>query len=188
MARRSASRLRPTTGAIQLDLLRKADIALYRAKGHGRSAMRFFEPEMDAHVRERDYIEREMRNAIEAGEIVPYYQPLVDLKSGRIHEFEALARWTHPELGSMSPDRFIPIAEDCGLIGPLTDALLARACADAGEWPTGIQLAFNISPVLLRDPGFGLRIMTLLGRTGFLAESAGAGDRRKRSGPRPQKR
>jgi diguanylate cyclase (GGDEF)-like protein len=159
--------LTPDDGRNPTDLLRKADIALYRAKGQGRSAMRFFEPEMDAHVRERDYIEREMRSAIEAGEIVPHYQPLVDLKTGRIQEFEALARWTHPELGSMSPDRFIPIAEDCGLIGPLTDALLERACTDAVRWPAGIQLAFNISPVLLRDPGFGLRIMSLLGRTGF---------------------
>ena len=159
--------LTPEDGNDPAELLRKADIALYRAKGQGRSAMRFFEQDMDAHVRERDHIEREMRLAIEAGAIAPFYQPLVDLKSGRIQEFEALARWTHAELGEMSPDRFIPIAEDCGLIGPLTDILLARACADAVTWPADVQLAFNVSPVLLRDPGFGLRVMSLLARTGL---------------------
>jgi diguanylate cyclase (GGDEF)-like protein len=159
--------LTPEDGSDPAELLRKADIALYRAKGQGRSAMRFFEEEMDAHVRERDHLEREMRSAIGAGAITPFYQPLVDLKTGRIQEFEALARWTHPDLGEISPDRFIPIAEDCGLIAPLTDLLLARACADAATWPTDVQLAFNVSPVLLRDPGFGLRVMSLLGRTGL---------------------
>jgi diguanylate cyclase (GGDEF)-like protein len=159
--------LTPQDGTEPAELMRKADIALYRAKGQGRSAMRFFESEMDASVRERDHIERELRRALAEGEIEPHYQPLVDLKSGRVREFEALARWTHPQLGSISPTRFIPIAEDCGLIAPLTDALLTRACTDAAAWPSDILLAFNISPVLLHDPGFSLRLMAVLGRTGF---------------------
>jgi len=159
--------LSPQDGKDTAELLRKADIALYRAKEQGRSAMRFFEPEMDAHVRERDDLERALREAITADAIVPKYQPLIDLKSGKVHEFEALARWSDPVLGEVKPERFIPIAEDAGLIGALTDALLTRACADALKWPPDVQLAFNISPVLLRDPGFGLRLLALLGRTGL---------------------
>jgi diguanylate cyclase (GGDEF)-like protein len=159
--------LTPQDGADPAELLRKADIALYRAKGLGRSAMRFFEEEMDVHARERDHMERELRKAVEAELIVPFYQPLVDLKSGRVQEFEALARWIHPQMGPIEPTRFIPLAEDCGLIAALTDTLLTRACSDAADWPAGVSLAFNISPVLLHDPGFPLRIMGVLGRSGL---------------------
>ena len=157
----------PQDGTDPAEILRKADIALYRGKGQGRSAMRFFEAEMDAHVQERDHMERELRRAVTTGEISPYYQPLVDLKTGQVQEFEALARWVHPELGVVEPARFIPLAEDTGLIGELTDTLLAQACAEAATWPADVKLAFNISPVLLHDPGFALRIVGLLGRTGL---------------------
>ncbi len=159
--------LTPQDGGDAAELMRKADLALYRGKGQGRSAMRFFEPEMDAQVRERDHMERELRKALAEGAIRPFYQPLVDLATGRIQAFEALARWTHAEMGEISPTRFIPIAEDTGLIGPLTDAILSQALADAKAWPADVELAFNISPVLLRDVGFGLRLMSALGRTGF---------------------
>ena len=157
--------LTPQDGSDSAELLRKADIALYRAKGQGRSAMAFFEAEMDVHIRERDMLERELRAALEAGAIQPFYQPLVDLKSGAIRGFEALARWT--DRIDIAPERFIPIAEDSGLIGAMTDALLAQACADALTWPAGLELAFNVSPVLLRDATFGLRLLALLGRSGF---------------------
>jgi len=157
----------PQDGADPAEILRKADIALYRAKGQGRSALRFFEAEMDAHVQERDYLERELRRALEDGQVTIFFQPLVDLKTGRVQEFEALARWTHPDLGVVEPARFIPLAEDMGLIGELTDRLLAQACAEAATWPADVKLAFNISPVLLHDPGFALRIIGLLGRTGL---------------------
>jgi diguanylate cyclase (GGDEF)-like protein len=159
--------LTPQDGTDPAELMRKADVALYRAKGLGRSAMRFFEPEMDVHARERDHMERELRQAVDAELIAPFYQPLVDLKTGRVQEFEALARWTHPQMGSIEPSRFIPLAEDCGLIARLTDMLFARACDDAIEWPADVTLAFNISPVLLHDPGFPLRIMAALGRSGL---------------------
>ena len=159
--------LTPQNGNDTFELLRKADIALYRAKLQAGSAMCFFEEEMDVHVRERDQLERELKNAIEDHTIVPFYQPLVDLVTGRIRGFEALARWTHPRLGEIGPERFIPIAEDSGLIGPLTDQLLVRACADASGWPGDVELAVNVSPVLLRDPGFGLKVIGILGRAGF---------------------
>ncbi|MEI9964281.1 MAG: EAL domain-containing protein [Caulobacteraceae bacterium] len=146
------------------EVMRRADIALYRAKGEGRFALRFFEPEMDASVRERDRIECELRLAMDAGDIQPFYQPIVDLKTGAIIGFEALARWTHAELGVIDPSRFIPIAEDCGLIGELTDQLLERACRDAAAWTAPVVLSFNISPVQLRDQSLGLRILGVLAR------------------------
>ncbi|MEI9984055.1 MAG: EAL domain-containing protein [Aliidongia sp.] len=159
--------LAPQDGNDPVELLRKADIALYRAKDQGRSALRFFEPEMDVKVQERDLLERELRSAISAGEIHPFYQPLIDLKSGRIRGFEALARWTGTNLKAIGPDRFIPIAEDSGLIGQLTDVLLERACTDGQDWPDGLDLAFNVSPILLRDSSFCLRVLAILDRTGF---------------------
>ncbi len=158
--------LDPEDGEDPAELVRKADIALYRAKGLGRSAMSFFEPDMDAHIRERDGLERELRAALAAGLIEPWYQPLIDLKTGNIRGFEALARWNRPE-GEIGPERFIPLAEDCGLIGPLTDFLLSKACAQAAAWPHGLELAFNVSPVLLRDAAFGLRVLERLNRSGL---------------------
>ncbi len=162
--------LTPQNGSSPSELLRKADIALYRAKAQGSSAMRFFEPQMDVHVRERNRLERELRAAIEAGEVLTFYQPLVDLKSGRIRAFEALARWTHPQLGEIVPERFISIAEDTGQIARLTDVLLKSACSEATAWPPEVVLAFNISPVLMRDSGLALRIMEVLESVGLPAE------------------
>ena len=118
----------PQDGQTIEEVLRKADIALYRAKAEGVSASRFFEPEMDAHIRERDLIERDLRNAIEAGTVEAHFQPLIDLQTKRISGFEALARWTHPTIGEMPPERFIPIAESCGLINKLTPAAAAAGC------------------------------------------------------------
>ena len=159
--------LSPQDGTDAGQLMRKADIALYRAKGENRSALRFFEEEMDLRLRERDRLERDPRAAIGTSALRPYYQPLVDLKTGRIEGFEALARWTHAELGEIEPDRFIPIADDCGLIGALTDSLLRQACHDAMTWPSDVTLSFNISPVQLKDRTLGLRLLAILGETGL---------------------
>jgi diguanylate cyclase (GGDEF)-like protein len=111
----------PDDGTEHDELVRRADLALCRAKAEGQSTIRFFEPEMDAHVEQRMRIERELRNALAAKTIVPYYQPLVSLAENRIIGFEALARWESEELGVISPLVFIPIAEECGLIGELGD-------------------------------------------------------------------
>ncbi|MBX9825471.1 MAG: EAL domain-containing protein [Xanthobacteraceae bacterium] len=157
----------PQDASDRTELLRKADIALYRAKAGGFSASRFFEPEMDARVLERDLIERELRHALNAGAIEPHFQPLIDLHSNRIAGFEALARWTHPALGELEPDRFIPIAESCGLINELTDHLLRKAAAAACEWPDDVILSFNISPTQIKDHTLGLRILAILGDTGL---------------------
>jgi diguanylate cyclase (GGDEF)-like protein len=157
----------PSDGVNRDELVRRADRALGRAKGDGRSAVRFFEPEMDTHVERRILIERELRSAITADIIEPHYQPLVSLKDDRIIGFEALARWNNRTLGTIPPDVFIPIAEETGLINALGDQLFRRACFDAGAWPETLTLAFNVSPIQLRDPTLGLRILSILGQTGF---------------------
>jgi diguanylate cyclase (GGDEF)-like protein len=157
----------PDDGSDHDELVRRADLALYRAKAEGQSTVRFFEQEMDAHVEHRMRIERELRNALAAQTIVPYYQPLVSMSENRIIGFEALARWQSEELGVIAPGVFIPIAEECGLIGELGDQLLRRACMDAATWTADIKLAFNISPIQLRNASLGLRILTILGNTGF---------------------
>jgi diguanylate cyclase (GGDEF)-like protein len=157
----------PNDGVNADDLVRRADRALYRAKAAGRSTVRFFELEMDAHVERRIQIERDLRNAIASNGIVPYYQPLVSLEANGIIGFEALARWENGDSGFVPPDVFIPIAEETGLINGLSDQLFRRACLDAQAWPATFVLAFNVSPVQLRDPTLGLRLLTLLGQTGF---------------------
>jgi diguanylate cyclase (GGDEF)-like protein len=157
----------PNDGTEPDDLLRRADRALYRAKGAGRSMVRFFEPEMDAFVERRIQIERELRSAIATDTIVPHYQPIVSLDGNRIIGFEALARWEDRTLGNIVPDVFIPIAEETGLINVLGDQLLRRACFDAHAWPADFVLAFNISPVQLRNTMLGPRILAILAETGF---------------------
>jgi diguanylate cyclase (GGDEF)-like protein len=157
----------PNDGIDPDELVRRADRALYRAKAAGRSSVRFFKPEMDAHVERRIQIERELRSAIASEVVVPHYQPLVALDGNRIIGFEALARWESRDFGYMPPDVFIPIAEETGLINVLGDQLLRRACLDANAWPANFVLAFNVSPVQLCDPTLGLRILSILGQTGF---------------------
>ena len=158
----------PDDGTETDELLRRADRALYRAKADGRSRIRYFEPNMDAHVERRVLIEREMRAVLERGKIiVPHYQPIVSLDGNGIIGFEALARWQHPELGALPPAVFIPIAEESGMIGALSDDLLRQACKVARHWPKELTLSFNISPIQLRDRTLGLRILAILGETGF---------------------
>ncbi|WFU54732.1 EAL domain-containing protein [Bradyrhizobium pachyrhizi] len=157
----------PLDGVNLHDLVRRADRALYRAQGDGRSRVRFFEPDMDMHVERRIQIERELRSAIAADIIELHYQPLVSLESNLIIGFEALARWENRTLGQIPPDVFIPIAEETGLINALGDQLFRRACFDANAWPKTFSLAFNISPVQLRDSALGERILSILEQTGI---------------------
>ncbi len=174
----------PDDGTKPDELVRRADLALYRAKAEGRSFTRFFEPAMDAHVERRTAIERELRAAVAAHAIEVHYQPLVHLDGDRIIGFEALARWVSPTLGNVFPSVFIAVAEECGLIHRLGDQLLRAACYEAKNWPADFTLAFNISPVQLRDPTFGLRTFGILGETGLpparleleITESAIVGD------------
>src|ERR1700722_366896 len=157
----------PSDGTDSELLVQRADRALYRAKAEGRSCIRFFEPEMDAHVERRVAIENELRAAVAAKIIVPYYQPVVELKSKRVVGFEALARWKSNKFGWIAPDLFITVAEEIGVISDLGDQLLRQACLDARAWPPDLTLAFNISGIQLRDPTLGLRIFAILAETGL---------------------
>lgn len=157
----------PQDGPSVEEIIRRADIALYRAKAEPNSSVHFFEEQMDIQLRERSFIEGELRQAVAAGDIQPYYQPVIDLGTGQITGFEALARWNHPRLHDVPPSRFISVAEDCGLIGVLADQLLATACRDACHWPSHTILSVNVSPVQLRDPTFGRGVLTILSETGL---------------------
>jgi diguanylate cyclase (GGDEF)-like protein len=158
----------PKDAPSDVEILRRADIALYRAKDEKpQSASRFFDAEMDARTQERDRIERDLRGAISNGDVRPHYQPLIDLATKQVVGFEALARWEHPTLGWIAPDRFIPVAESCGLMNELTEHLLRLAARDASQWPDKLTLAFNVSPSQLKERTLGLRILTILAEAGL---------------------
>jgi len=157
----------PSDGMDSEILVQRADRALYRAKAEGRSCIRFFERDMDAHVERRIAIEYELRAAVAAKIIVPYYQPVVAFEGKRVVGFEALARWRSRKLGWVAPDVFITVAEEIGIISELGDQLLRQACLDASAWPADLTLAFNISGIQLRDPTIGIRILAILAETGF---------------------
>ena len=126
-------------------LLKRADLALYRAKSDGRGAFRFFEREMDAAMQTKRALELDLRRALAEKHFEVYYQPLVQAKG--IAGFEALLRWKHPERGMISPADFIPLAEETGLIGGIGAWVLNQACADAASWPGTLKVAVNLSPV-----------------------------------------
>ena len=148
------------------ELLRCAQVALSRAR-NTHSDCCFFDPKMDAYVRERSLLERDLRAAIGSHDIRPYYQPIVDLKSRRIVSFESLARWHHPVRGLLLPDVFIPLAEELGLIERLSPQLLSEACRDAVFWPECISLSFNFSLTQLSDRNFAQNILAILSETGL---------------------
>jgi diguanylate cyclase (GGDEF)-like protein len=140
----------PVHGTKPSDLLRHADLALYKAKEAGRSTAMVFSPEMAAAVAERNELETHLRRASETSSLALHYQPIVDLETRKIISFEALMRWPHPLRGAVSPGVFIPIAEEIGLIGNLGDWAIRQACIDASGWPTEIGVAVNVSPLQFR--------------------------------------
>ncbi|MCP3389454.1 EAL domain-containing protein [Bradyrhizobium sp. CCGB12] len=154
--------LAPEHGSALDQILKNADMAMYAAKAAGRRTYRFFEPEMDAKVRERRQLEIDLRHAITHGGLEVYYQPCLSLKDDRITGCEALVRWRHPERGMVSPAEFIPIAEDTGLINEIGEWVLATACRDAASWPDDIRLAVNVSPVQFKSGTLALKIMAAL--------------------------
>ncbi len=161
--------LAPADGTEPDQLLRNADMALYRAKAEGRGAYHFFQPEMDAQMQERRRLELDLRKALVAEQFELHYQPLVDIASGEVSGFEALLRWNHPERGMVGPDVFIPVAEEIGLIVPLGDWVLRQACRDAVKWPERLTVAVNLSAVQFRNPTLALSVMSALGQSGLAA-------------------
>ncbi len=150
-------------------LLKNADIALYKAKGEGRGTYRLFEDEMDAQLQARRAMETELHEAVNRHELVLFYQPLFDLAADRVTGFEALLRWRHPTLGMVSPARFIPVAEEMGLIGRIGEWVLAQACRDAAAWPGDVTVAVNLSPLQFRGDGLVRAVRASLDAAGLPA-------------------
>jgi diguanylate cyclase (GGDEF)-like protein len=151
------------------EFMRRADVALYRAKEVHGSAHVLYDEAMDTERQESVRLEKDLRGALSAGAIVPNYQPIVDLRTGDILKFEALARWYDPARGEIPPAVFIPLAETRGLIAAITETILYRACADAISWPPAILLSVNLSAVLLADKSFILKLVKILSDTHFPA-------------------
>lgn len=151
------------------DLLRRADIALDHAKTARSAHATWFDAGMERALLEQSEIEQGIRYGIEQGQFVPYFEPQIELATGTIVGFEALARWIHPSSGMIMPDVFIPIAEKIGVIGPLSEQVMRAAFAHAAKWDPGIKLSVNISPVQLADSWLAQRIVRLLAETGFPA-------------------
>ncbi|TDP61596.1 PAS domain S-box-containing protein/diguanylate cyclase (GGDEF)-like protein [Roseateles toxinivorans] len=128
-------------------LLNNADLALYAAKSAGRGDFRFFAPQMAAVTRRRLAVEQALRGALQRQELSLHFQPQVSLGDWRVKGFEALLRWTHPELGAVPPGEFVPVAEECGLIGEIGAWVVKQACLEAMQWPAGLTVAVNVSPV-----------------------------------------
>jgi diguanylate cyclase (GGDEF)-like protein len=143
-------------------LMRRADIAMYHAKKRGKNCYYWFEPQMENELRFRSSLEAGIRAGLANGEFVPYYEQQIELESGELTGFEMLARWNSPKLGQVSPEVFIPIAEDIGVIATLSEQLIARALEDAKEWDPALTLSVNISPIQLNDPWFSQRLLKLL--------------------------
>lgn len=155
--------------AIQ-EALRKADVALYRAKAERRSALRFFEADMDARVHERAGMEKALHEAVETGRLEAMYQPTVDLRSHEIVGFEVVPRWVDPERGEIVPERFIAIAEEIGLIHVIAEKILRKACEAARSWPSHVSLAVDIYPSQLVDQLLPARILRILQDAGLAPE------------------
>ncbi len=162
--------IHPQDGDTGAELLRNADAAMYLAKEHGRGGFRFYRPEMNASALHRLDIEAGLRQAIERGEFVAYYQPQVSSRSGRVTGAEALIRWQRPGHGLVLPGEFIPIAEETNLVIPIGAWILEQACRQLRDWHdrgfTNLDMAINLSPPQFLQPGFADTVEDIIRRTG----------------------
>ena len=161
----------PDDGLDAETLLKNADTAMYQAKENGRQNYQFFKPAMNVRAVQRQSIEESLRRALDRQEFALDYQPKVDLKTGEITGAEALLRWTHPTRGLISPAEFIPVAEDCGLILPISKWVLREACKQARAWVDAdlppVTMAVNVSAMDFRDDNFLERVFAILRETGL---------------------
>ncbi len=161
---------RPELDCDSIDMLiRRADIALYAAKKNGRNGYSWFENGMEVELRSRNSLEGDIRAAIPNDEFVPYFEQQIDLATGELLGFEMLARWVSPVRGLISPDDFIPVAEETGMIGDLSMSIIRKAMIEAKDWDPKLTISVNISPVQLKDPWLAQKIVKLLVETGFPA-------------------
>ncbi|MGN3974021.1 putative bifunctional diguanylate cyclase/phosphodiesterase [Tsuneonella sp. SYSU-LHT278] len=159
--------LLPADAADADGLLQCADLALYHAKIGGKNRSRFYDPAMSRTLIRRREIEQELRTAIQRDELSIFFQPIVDLESGRIRTFEALVRWFHPEKGELTPDEFIPVAEETGVIVTLGNWITAQAAQAAVHWPDDVSVAVNLSSLQIKAPGAALGILSALREAGL---------------------
>lgn len=150
-------------------LIRRADIALYATKKNGRNGFSWFESGMETDLRTRNTLESDIRAAIPNDEFVPYFEKQIDLATGKLVGFEMLARWVSPTRGLIPPDEFIPVAEETGMIGDLSMAIIRKALMEAKNWDPNLTISVNISPVQLKDPWLAQKLVKLLVETGFPA-------------------
>jgi diguanylate cyclase (GGDEF)-like protein len=149
------------------DLLRNADLALYRAKEAGRGTYAFFEESLNQRAQQRRQTETDLRLAIDNQEFELFYQPQFDLEENRICSFEALIRWNHPRRGMISPADFVPVAEETGLIVAIGNWVIRRACAEAAHWPANVRVAVNVSPIQFHRGALHETILLALADTGL---------------------
>ncbi|WP_461455926.1 putative bifunctional diguanylate cyclase/phosphodiesterase [Parasphingorhabdus sp.] len=148
-------------------LMRRADIAMYSAKKQGRNRFCWFDVSMEQELQTRNTLESGMRSGIPAGEFVPYFEQQIDLATGKLTGFEMLARWESPTQGLVSPEVFIPIAEETGMVGDLSLSIMRQTFESAKHWDPSLTVSVNISPVQLLDPWLAQKIVKLLVETGF---------------------
>ena len=160
----------PRDGRTPEMLIRSADLALYRSKDAGGGSFHAYEPQLHLAAEERRVLEMALRGALEKDEMHLMYQPVVDAGTGMLKGFEALLRWTHPELGVISPAKFIPLAEDARLIVPIGEWVLRTACHEAARWNSYARVAVNVSADQLHNPGYVSVVASALAQSGLPAE------------------
>jgi diguanylate cyclase (GGDEF)-like protein/PAS domain S-box-containing protein len=148
-------------------LVRNADLALYRAKEDGKARARRYNPSMHALAEERRALQTDLRHALEADEFYLAYQPILDTRTHQVVAFETLLRWRHPTRGEVSPDRFVPAAEEAGLINMIGEWVLRRACAEAASWPEHVRVAINVSPAQVMNPNLTGLVLSALASAGL---------------------
>ncbi|WP_420145610.1 putative bifunctional diguanylate cyclase/phosphodiesterase [Sphingobium sp.] len=163
------SAISPMDGRDSEALIRSADLALYRAKDEGGGLHCAYEPQLHAQAEERRQLELALRDALDKNELHVLYQPVVDADQGTVLGFEALLRWTHPRLGPISPVKFIPVAEEARLIGPIGEWVLRTACMEAANWPGDVRVAVNVSAEQLSQPSFVTAVSAALSESGLEA-------------------
>ncbi len=161
--------LGPLDGASFDDLLKNADLALYRVKADGGHMHRFFETDMDLERKARRALEADLRRALPQNEFQLYFQPIIDVGRNVVTAFEALIRWRHPSRGMVSPAQFIPVAEEIGLISEIGDWVLREACRTASTWPGQMSVAVNLSPAQFKKAGLVDKVRNTLRQTGLAA-------------------
>ncbi|HXA23819.1 MAG TPA: EAL domain-containing protein [Acetobacteraceae bacterium] len=160
----------PQDGLDPDQLLKNADLALYRAKVDGRGIYRLFHAEMDAQMQARRLLELDLRQALKVGQLELFYQPIVDLRANAVAGFEALLRWRHPGKGLVPPDQFIPLAEEIGLIVPIGEWVLREACLAAASWPGEMRVAVNLSPAQFKSRDLVTAVALALHEAGLAAD------------------